>query len=80
MELAIKLAAPVATGFRRQGMATALLRAALAEEPGTYFLEVRGSNHGARMLYRRAGFEPIGERQNYYADPPDDAIVMRILS
>ena len=65
---------------RRRGVATALLREVLRRCPGTVFLEVRESNHGARALYRSAGFEEIGIRQKYYNDPPENAIVMKFHS
>ena len=43
------------------------------------FLEVRPSNQAALSLYRRAGFEEIGRRRNYYPASVgrEDAIVMR---
>lgn len=37
-------------------------------------LEVRVSNEGARRLYRRFGFAPVGVRKDYYRD--EDALVM----
>jgi ribosomal-protein-alanine N-acetyltransferase len=70
----------VAGEFRRRGLATALLQYALRTTPGTYFLEVRKSNHNARSLYRRLGFEQTGERRDYYSNPDEAAIVMRFLS
>lgn len=39
-------------------------------------LEVRSSNRTARAFYRAAGFEEADVWERYYADPPDDAIVM----
>ena len=42
------------------------------------FLEVRASNHGAQALYEQLGFAPIGRRKRYYAQPAEDAIVMRL--
>ncbi len=54
---------------RRRGIGSALLRAAIAacETQGArkLHLEVRAGNE-AVMLYRKAGFEKIGERRNYY--------------
>jgi [ribosomal protein S18]-alanine N-acetyltransferase len=41
------------------------------------FLEVRPSNHEARRLYERYGFEAIGRRKNYYSRPREDALVLR---
>ncbi len=37
-------------------------------------LEVRASNHPARSLYQRFGFEEAGVRKGYYGD--DDAVIM----
>lgn len=42
------------------------------------FLEVRESNHPARSLYLSAGFEECGRRKNYYRDPSEDAVLMRL--
>ncbi len=66
--------------FRRQGVATALIRRALEQGPGTHFLEVRQSNTMARGLYRGLGFDEVGERPGYYENPPETGIVMRIYS
>jgi [ribosomal protein S18]-alanine N-acetyltransferase len=65
---------------RRSGVATALMREALAHHRGEVFLEVRQSNEGARALYRSLGFQDAGIRQRYYVDPPEDGIVMRLQS
>jgi len=66
--------------FRRQKVATALIEHCmhLSFENGTKkaFLEVRESNNGARALYARCGFKPIGLRKGYYSDTREDAIVM----
>ena len=40
------------------------------------FLEVRQSNKVARHLYEKSGFEVIGERENYYQNPVEKAILM----
>ncbi len=66
--------------FRRRGLAATLLRHKFSESPGTYFLEVRESNHNALSLYRRLGFEAIGFRRDYYENPREHGIVMRFLS
>ncbi len=39
-------------------------------------LEVRKSNLGAQVLYRKYGFKDIGIRKGYYSDNREDAIVM----
>jgi len=54
---------------RRRGIAGALLRAVIAEarDRGVeeMHLEVRAGND-AVQLYRREGFDKVGERRNYY--------------
>lgn len=67
----------VAPGFRRQGIARALLAAV---PKGDVFLEVRESNVAARELYLTAGFHEAGLRQGYYENPSEGAIVMRLQS
>lgn len=64
--------------FRRRGIASALLRSAV-RKPGThFFLEVRESNRAARHLYETFGFKEVGRRPEYYSDPTETAIVMRL--
>jgi ribosomal-protein-alanine acetyltransferase len=41
-------------------------------------LEVRASNHPALGLYRALGFAENGRRPGYYADPEEDAVLMRL--
>jgi [ribosomal protein S18]-alanine N-acetyltransferase len=66
--------------FRRKGVASALLLAALdrfrASVIRRVFLELRESNHAARTLYDRHGFTPSGVRRGYYRDPTEDALCM----
>jgi ribosomal-protein-alanine acetyltransferase len=71
----------LATGpaFRRRGVATRLLRDLAELQPADIFLEVRESNAAARSLYKRLGFEEAGIRQNYYQNPSEAAIVMRLI-
>lgn len=66
--------------FRRRGVAAALLRSVIRTCPGEIFLEVRESNKAARRLYHSLGFKEAGIRPEYYEEPPEAAIVMRILS
>ena len=42
------------------------------------FLEVRVSNHGAIQFYERFGFLPVGYRKNYYMQPTEDAVLMKL--
>jgi ribosomal protein S18 acetylase RimI-like enzyme len=65
----------VQEGFRRRGLARALLAAALE---GTVFLEVRASNAGAIALYSTLGFAITGRRRDYYSAPREDALVMEL--
>jgi ribosomal-protein-alanine acetyltransferase len=66
--------------FRRRGIGRILLETILAGARGAWFLEVRESNEAALKLYKRLGFEVRGRRQNYYQDPCEAAIVMRVVS
>jgi len=60
--------------FRRRGIARRLVA---AQPPSVWFLEVRESNQPARKFYNSLGFQEITRRKQYYADPTEDAIVMR---
>jgi [ribosomal protein S18]-alanine N-acetyltransferase len=66
--------------FRRKGVASALLLAALdafrRSHIATVFLELRESNLPARALYERHGFVPSGRRKLYYTNPTEDAVCM----
>jgi polysaccharide biosynthesis protein PslH len=66
--------------FRRLHVATELLRAELSRHRGVHFLEVRESNAAAQRLYEGLGFQAVGERPEYYENPTETGIVMRILS
>lgn len=59
----------VIPGARRRGVGEALIEhlftAARTRGAARIFLEMRRGNP-AIHLYRKVGFEPIGERQNYY--------------
>jgi ribosomal-protein-alanine N-acetyltransferase len=52
----------------------------LHHSQGQWFLELRASNKKAINLYQSLGFQKVGIRNNYYAAPPESAIVMRIFS
>jgi ribosomal-protein-alanine N-acetyltransferase len=69
----------VAPGRQGSGIGTALLKKLLevvANAMGNrLFLEVRESNLVARKLYETHGFRGCGRRKNYYADPPEDALL-----
>ena len=72
----------VPTRHRRKGYARFLLKnfLALAQKRGTseIFLEVRESNVAALALYREFGFEATGRRPNYYRDPMEAALLLRL--
>lgn len=66
--------------YRDHGMGTALLRHAMdtAARLGARraTLEVRRSNHAARRIYERLGFEIAGVRRDYYTNPTEDALIL----
>jgi ribosomal-protein-alanine N-acetyltransferase len=70
----------VAEQWRRQGIGGALLKSALSQSSGlgarAATLEVRSANATARAFYEKEGFTPVGLRKGYYADPPDDALLL----
>ncbi|HXA26492.1 MAG TPA: GNAT family N-acetyltransferase [Acetobacteraceae bacterium] len=71
----------VEPGARRHGIASTLLRAALAEARArgatALFLEVATANVAALALYGQAGLSEVGRRRRYYPDG-SDAIVLRM--
>jgi ribosomal-protein-alanine N-acetyltransferase len=72
----------VAGEFRRRGVARELFsalsgmlgRSGVAE----IMLEVRAGNGAALGFYRSLGFVEEGRRRGYYADPVEDAVLMRL--
>jgi ribosomal-protein-alanine N-acetyltransferase len=70
----------VVPDFRRQGIGRQLLRDILDRHPGDFFLEVRESNEPAKRFYERFGFKVVTVRLQYYSNPPDSAIVMKLHS
>ena len=72
----------VAPEFRRKGMADALIKkfieAVREKETQVIFLEVRTSNLGAISLYEKNGFVFCGIRKDYYTDPKENALLMRL--
>ena len=71
----------VAEGFQRRGVGrwlwSALAAALAARGAREAVLEVRASNHRALALYRSLGFAETGRRPRYYADPAEDAVLLR---
>jgi tRNA threonylcarbamoyladenosine biosynthesis protein TsaB len=68
--------------FQRRGLARKLfeeLTYQLGQAGVTeVVLEVRASNQAALAFYRVQGFVETGRRPRYYADPVDDAVLMRL--
>lgn len=67
---------------RRRGLGSRLLNEFLArvvsEAGASIYLEVRGSNRAALGLYQKWGFSEAGRRKNYYHDPQEDALILKI--
>lgn len=72
----------VSPAARRRGIGGALMDAfhrwCRERELTAVYLEVRPSNAGAAALYRKLGYQEVGRRKNYYLDPKEDAIIMRL--
>lgn len=70
----------VCESVRRQGIASALISALVNQgsQRGIrrFFLEVRISNVPAVTLYEKAGFQTVGVRKGFYAEPVEDAKIM----
>lgn len=73
----------VAVASQRQGVGGELCRAIITwcrSQGATHIdLEVRSRSAGAILLYRSLGFVDVGRRGNYYRDPADDAMLMRLV-
>jgi len=71
----------VAQGHRRTGVGSAvveeLLHQAATAKATSVLLEVRESNAAARVLYEKLGFQQIGRRPAYYANPAEDALLFK---
>lgn len=76
----------VLPGWRRRGIACALLRAVFAESErrggGSVVLEVACDNNAARRLYAALGFVAVGRRPRYYSRTagPADALILRRMT
>lgn len=68
--------------YRRLGLGEKLLQAAQENAFGRgcefISLEVRKSNVGAISLYKKLGYQTVGERKNFYTDPAEDAVIMTL--
>ncbi len=70
----------VGASFQTKGVATRMLRQCftLAQQKrlDAVYIEVRPGNTSATALYRKAGFQSLGTRPNYYPETGEDALVM----
>ncbi|MDD5543588.1 MAG: ribosomal protein S18-alanine N-acetyltransferase [Acidobacteriia bacterium] len=65
----------------RKGIGTRMLHGLLqllGSSRQNIFLEVRPSNASAREFYFKEGFVEVGRRKEYYSNPVEDAILMRL--
>jgi ribosomal-protein-alanine N-acetyltransferase len=72
----------VSPGWRGRGVGRRLLVSALARVAAagarTVYLEVRESNVVALRLYDSRGFVVVGRRSDYYRNPVEDALILRV--
>jgi ribosomal-protein-alanine acetyltransferase len=72
----------VSTEAQRRGIARYLFATLAAELKQAHItevtLEVRASNGAALQFYRALGFREAGRRRRYYADPEEDAVLLRL--
>lgn len=66
--------------YRKQGIGSMLIsemiKTAVLKKLYLLTLEVRKSNIAAQRLYKKYGFNIIGERKRYYSDNGEDAWIM----
>ena len=78
------LTVAVSEKFARCGLGWRLMQAALRETEArggeTMFLEVEGGNRAAVDLYRKLGFQKVGERPAYYAGPDGTRSAALVMS
>ncbi len=72
----------MAPEHRRRGLGRALV-GTFCTRPGksrhnSVLLEVRPSNTAARRLYEKIGFSEAGSRPDYYREPAEDALLLKI--
>lgn len=71
----------VSERFRRQkigeDLVTALVDGLKQRSVKSLTLEVRVSNEPAIHLYEKLGFQQIGRRPKYYANPREDALILK---
>jgi ribosomal-protein-alanine N-acetyltransferase len=68
--------------YRKTGVGTLLIQTTLTtakqNSPANMRLEVRSSNEAAIRFYKKHGFNPEHLRRNFYRDPVEDGIVMKL--
>lgn len=62
--------------YRGRGIAKALITEQMKNDMEFITLEVRESNTPAIHLYKKSGFETVGVRPDFYADPTENAVIM----
>jgi ribosomal-protein-alanine N-acetyltransferase len=71
----------VDSAFRRKGIAEqlvlTLIEALKNRDVHSLTLEVRASNDAAISLYKKLEFSQVGRRPKYYANPQEDALILR---
>lgn len=69
--------------YKRHGIGLELIEKTkqllAAQNVEELFLEVRVSNKPAILLYKKADFQPVGVRPNYYSNPKEDAVVLKCV-
>lgn len=72
----------VIVSARRTGLGSRLLKEFLHQIQSSggqeVFLEVRESNKAARALYEKWAFQELGRRKQYYTDPVEDGLIMKL--
>lgn len=72
----------VKENYRKIGVGTLLIQSttdiAKQNSPATIRLEVRSSNKTAIRFYEKRGFKPEHLRRNFYSNPVEDGIVMKL--
>lgn len=72
----------IADVAQREGHGSQLLNAlidrARVECAEIILLDVRESNEAAIALYKKYGFKQDGRRRNYYSNPEEDALLLRL--
>lgn len=68
--------------YRRRGIGRALVQTLVSmlwsKGVTSLALEVRASNESAIALYTQLGFTQVGRRPNYYKNPREDALILRM--